>query len=233
MSLDPRTLRVVPYGRRPRSRGKTGRSRRLLIIAVLSAGVALVVLDPSIVGLGHADAAPGLSALQTRIVSIAESQVGYRTDPPDSYCNRYSAFWQSGTADCGNSNLDEQWCADFAAWVWRQAGASFTYKFVNGDINSSSASFYEWGMAHGTWHSYGSGYSPRPGDVAVYGLDRSTLVADHVAVVTSVSAGASAPNVVNGDGDRTGFSVVEEGSNQLFADTGASQARLSGFVSPL
>lgn len=231
MALIRRPPRVIPYGRRPSAKG--GGRRRLCIAIGIAGGMAIVALDPGIVGLGHASAAPELTALESRIVSLAESQVGYRTDPANSYCNRFSAYWQSGRTDCGNANLDEQWCADFAAWVWRQAGAQFTYEYENGDINSSSASFYEWGVAHATWHAYGSSYTPRPGDVAVYGLNRDTRVADHVAIVVSSGPGEAAPDVVNGDGDRTAFSVVEGGSNQLFADTGPDRARLSGFVSPL
>ena len=49
--------------------------------------------------------------------------MGYRTDPSDTYCNKFSAYWNAGVDDCGNDNLDEEWCADFAAWVWKQAGA--------------------------------------------------------------------------------------------------------------
>ena len=49
--------------------------------------------------------------------------MGYRTDPSDTYCNKFSAYWDAGVDDCGNGNLDEQWCADFAAWAWKQAGA--------------------------------------------------------------------------------------------------------------
>jgi hypothetical protein len=189
-------------------------------------------IDPAVIGLGRSSGGPQLPPLEQRIVSIAESQIGYRTDPSNTYCNRYSAYWVSGTADCANSNLDEEWCADFAAWVWRQAGVTFTYQFINGDVNSSSASFYEWGVANGTWHPIGDGYVPQPGDVAVYGLDAAALTAVHVAVVTSVTPGDAGPNVVNGDGDRTGFSVVEAGSDQIYADTHSHDARISGYVSP-
>lgn len=34
----------------------------------------------------------GLS-LRQRVVAIVNSQVGYRTDPSESYCNKFSAFW--------------------------------------------------------------------------------------------------------------------------------------------
>jgi hypothetical protein len=175
-----------------------------------------------------------MTPLQARIVSIAEGQVGYATDPADSYCNKFSAYWVSGTNDCGNANLDEQWCADFAAWVWKRAGATVDYQYINGDLNSSAASFYEWGMAHGTWHPVGAGYTPEPGDVAVYGLDVPALVAQHVAIVTSYTLGAGGPDVVNGDGDHTGYSVVETGEDEVVADIpDGAGAHLSGYVSPV
>ncbi|MCU1493870.1 MAG: hypothetical protein JWO62_1634 [Acidimicrobiaceae bacterium] len=116
-----------------------------------------------------------LSPLRRRIVALAESQLGYRTNPANTYCNKYSEYFISGVADCGNANLDEEWCADFAAWVWKRAGARVVYQYINGDLNASSASFYEWGVRMHTWHPVGSGYQPVPGDVAVYGLDVSTL----------------------------------------------------------
>jgi hypothetical protein len=54
-----------------------------------------------------------------------------------------------------------------------------------------------------------------------------------VAVVTAAVSGQRGPNVVNGDGDRTGFSVVEAGTDQYRADTGRRGAPVSGYVSPL
>ena len=43
---------------------------------------------------------------------------------------------------------------------------------------------------------------------------------------------ADAPDVINGDGDRTGFSVVETGTDQEYADVQGAGGRLSGYVSP-
>jgi len=195
-----------------------------LVAAVLGAGSALVA--------ARLDRAAALSPLRARIVAIAQGQVGYRTDPAASYCNKFSAYWNAGVDDCGNDNLDEEWCADFAAWVWKQAGAEVTYQLALGYLNGASASFYVWGMDHGTWHPVGSHYTPQPGDVAVYGLDTSAVTAVHVAVVTGDSGNDAAPDVVNGDGDRTGYSVVEIGTQQADADVKGKSAPLSGYVSP-
>ena len=191
---------------------------------MLGAGTALVA--------ARLDRSAGLSPLRARIVAVAEGQVGYTTDPASTYCNKFSAYWDAGADDCGNGNLGEEWCADFAAWAWKQAGAEVAYQLAPGYLNADSASFYVWGMDHGTWHPVGSGYTPQPGDVAVYGLDTGAVTAVHVAVVTGDTGNDAAPDVVNGDGDRTGYSVVEAGTNQAYADVKGKGAPLSGYVSP-
>ncbi|MGP0032605.1 MAG: CHAP domain-containing protein [Acidimicrobiales bacterium] len=193
-------------------------------IAILAALIAILV------AVTRALSGPPLSPLQARILAVAQSQVGYQTDPSNSYCNRFSAYWYAGS-DCGNGNYSEEWCADFAAWVWKQAGAEVTYELAPGYLNSSAASFYEWGVDHGTWHPVGSHYQPRTGDVAVYGLNAAADTAAHVAIVTGPGASDDAPDVINGDGDRTGFSVVEAENNEAYADVRGGGA-LSGYVSP-
>ena len=192
----------------------------------------IVVIGAAVLVERHIRRGPPLSPLRARIVSIAQGQVGYQTDPSDTYCNKFSAYWYAGVDDCGNDNLDEEWCADFAAWVWKQAGAEVNYQLAPGYLNGNSASFYVWGTDHGTWHPVTSGYTPQPGDVAVYGLDTSAVTAVHVAIVTAATGNAAAPDVINGDGDRTGYSVVEVGDNQAFADARQKDASLSGYVSP-
>ena len=89
------------------------------------------------------------------------------------------------------------------------------------------------GLANGEWHPATSGYVAAPGDVAVYGLSLGVHPsAVHVAIVTSDRSGRRGPDVVNGDGDRTGFSVVETGTDQVRADAGPGDSTLVGYVSP-
>ena len=168
-----------------------------------------------------------------RIVAIAQSQVGYSTEPTDSYCNKFSAYWNAGTPDCPSGEKSEEWCADFAAWAWHKAGVTFTYGYGPREINGAAVSFYEWGVANGEWHPASSGYVASPGDVAVYGLSLGAEPsAVHVAIVTGDASGQLGPDVVNGDGDRTGFSVVETGTDQVRADAGSGDSLLAGYVSP-
>jgi hypothetical protein len=223
---------------------RLGRRRRRRIVAVVLAiavvaAVAVVVerqvTRSSDQALSNSQNGVATASAQTRaaIVSFAQGQLGYSTDPTTTYCNKFSTYWVSGPADCGNSNRDEQWCADFAAWAWRMAGVPVIYQYINGDLNSSSASFYEWGVRHHTWHPVASGYVAQPGDVAVYGLNISALVAQHVAVVVSDTTGSSGPNAINGDGDHTGFSRVEYHADETNADiAGSGSAPLAGYVAP-
>lgn len=226
-----------------RRRGRRRRRNSTLVIAALAlvaGGLVVARTWPSsakptssgqngIIALGSSASLP----TRERIVTLAQGQLGYTTDPSNTYCNKFSAYWVAGPADCGNSNRDEQWCADFAAWAWRMAGVPLVYQFIHGDLNSSSASFYEWGIRYHTWHPVSSGYEPQPGDVAVYGLNISSMVAQHVAVVVSFTPGSSGPNAINGDGDHTGFSRVEYQTNEYNADAaGTGTAPLDGYVSP-
>jgi hypothetical protein len=224
-------------GRARRSVRRPKRGRRVLIPALALVAILLIVYGGS--GTPRSFALPSRArlagmSLGRRIVVIAQSQLGYSTSPPDSYCNKFSAYWGAGAASCAGGESSEEWCADFAAWAWRKAGVPFVYGFAVGELNAAAASFYEWGVAHGTWHPAWSGYRALPGDVAVYGLSLgASTSAAHVAIVTGDPPGQRGPDVVNGDGDRTGFSVVEAGSDQLRADAGHGQgALLAGYVSP-
>lgn len=217
---------------------KPGRRRRLVFVAGLAVVVLAIILS-SAPGTSRSFRLPGRTVLAgmavgQRIVAIAHSQVGYRTDPTDSYCNKFSAYWGAGVSSCPGGDTSEEWCADFAAWAWQKAGIAVPYGYGPGDLNAGAISFYRWGVDHDTWHPVDSGYRASAGDVAVYGLNLGTYPsAGHVAIVVDDPPGRRGPDVINGDGDRTGFSVVDAGSDQFRADTGHHQdALLAGFVSP-
>jgi hypothetical protein len=205
-----------------------------------SSAVVIVLLATLPRAFGNTDSFPmpseatlaGLS-VPHRIVAVAESQVGYSAEPSASYCNKFSAYWNAGTPGCPGGEKSEEWCADFAAWAWQKAGVDFTYGYGPEEINGAAVSFYEWGVANGEWHPATSGWVATPGDVAVYGLSLGAVPsAVHVAIVTGDAPGQPGPDVVNGDGDRTGFSVVETGTDQALADAGNGDSVLSGYVSP-
>lgn len=233
-------------GERPRGtkrrRPSTVRSRRVRRRRLgLILGVVIVVVGALRGLLGSSDpyrlpskaSLAGLS-LRQRIVTIANSQVGYSTNPSHSYCNKFSAYWKAGATTCPGGERSEEWCADFAAWAWQKAGVHFSYGYRPGEINGGAVSFYKWGIANGDWHPAHSGYVAAPGDVAVYGLSLyPEPSATHVAIVTTDPPGKPGPNVINGDGDRTGFSVADTGTDQVRADAGHHEdSALAGYVSP-
>lgn len=214
------------------------RRRRLLAVAAVATVVAVVLVASGLFAGSRSLRPPDRTALagmslSQRIVALADSQVGYATNPSGSYCNKFSAYWNAGSLSCPGGEASEQWCADFAAWAWRKAGVPFAYGYGPGEINAGAVSFYEWGVTHGRWHPASSGYKAAPGDVAVYGLRLGAIpAAAHVAIVVDDPPGQRGPDVINGDGDRTGFSVVETGSDQVRADSGHGHAVLAGYVSP-
>lgn len=211
--------------------------RLVLIVGAGAVAFGLLAASHDVVGESRAFPLPSEASLATlsvpqRIAAIARSQVGYRTDPSNSYCNKFSGYWGAGEV-CSNGDTSEEWCADFAAWAWRKAGVRFTYGYGPGEINGGAASFYKWAVANDTWHPAGSTYGAVPGDVAVYGL---SLGADpraaHVAIVIRDLSGHRGPDVVNGDGNQTAFSAVETGGEQQDIRVGRKHYRLAGYASP-
>ena len=68
---------------------------------------------------------------------------------------------------------------------------------------------------------------------SVYGLSLGAVPsAVHVAIVTDDAPGQPGPDVVNGDGDRTGFSRVETGTDELQVEVGQDRFTLAGYASP-
>ena len=99
---------------------------------------------------------PSPSPLRARIVTVAESQLGYRTDPADSYCNKFSAYWDAGTATCGIGPAQRGVVRRLRRLgLASRPAPTVTYELTTGDLNAASASFYVWGVDHGTWHPAG------------------------------------------------------------------------------
>jgi CHAP domain-containing protein len=120
-------------------------------------------------------------------------------------CDPYSTLVgaQSSNADgCDHTanftvgNQNEAWCADFAKWVWQQAG-------VTQDMNTITAqagSFYDWGLRQKQALRPGRG-TPAAGDAVVFyppGPIGPGTLADHVGIVTAVHPGGTV-DLVNGD----------------------------------
>jgi hypothetical protein len=150
------------------------------------------------------------STIGQSIANIALAQVGVSDTPAVTTfdgvdCDPYTpmAGALSPNADgCGldsTFNLEdenEQWCSDFAKWVWQQAGV--TTDMIA--INAGAGSFYDWGAAQHEPLGVDAG-TPVPGDAVVFfppGAIATPAYADHVGIVTGVNSGGTV-NLVNGD----------------------------------
>ena len=152
----------------------------------------------------------GTATTGQRIAGIALSQVGVGATPAMTNfgtvdCDPYSTLVgaQSPNADgCGLDphfkieNQNEEWCSDFAKWVWQQAGVTVDMN----TINAGAVSYYDWGLDQGETMVPDSG-TPAVGDAVVFfppgPVTRSTY-ADHVGIVTGVNPDGTV-NMANGD----------------------------------
>jgi hypothetical protein len=114
-----------------------------------------------------------------RAASYDQQHKFFETDPNGSYCNPFTAaFGRGSTAGCRPGWSAEEWCSDFAQYVWQVSGVH-----TNG-ITGWAASFVIWGAAHHRVQ-LGTHFTPEPGDAIVWGT-RSPLYGTHVAIIVGV-----------------------------------------------
>jgi hypothetical protein len=121
--------------------------------------------------------------LERRIALIAtgfdQQHRGFQTTPPGSDCNPFTAsFGRGSSSGCPPRSAAEEWCSDFAQYVWRSAGVPTT------GITGWSATFVTWGALHHRVQ-FGTHFKARVGDAIVWGT-RNPLYGTHVAIIVSV-----------------------------------------------
>jgi hypothetical protein len=107
-------------------------------------------------------------ASSSRIVRIAESQIGQGENPPGSECTIFGPC--------------EEWCALFASWVWIKAGVPLAGSTAE---YGYSGSLYTWTEEHGG-RVLPASATPSPGDLGFYGSGPGPGESDHVGVVQRV-----------------------------------------------
>jgi hypothetical protein len=113
-------------------------------------------------------------------------------------------FSPNGCASSGGVRLvDNDWCADFAKYVWKGAGVTHASESEDsgGVLTGMASSFRDYGMTYGTWHSRASGYVPAPGDSLVFDWEGDGVI-DHVGIVSS--ADSSTINTIEGNSGTPG-----------------------------
>jgi hypothetical protein len=116
-------------------------------------------------------------------VGVAESPLGSNTIPGNPY----------------GSN-SHSWCADFATWVWQQAGVSIPHYSFTGDI-------WTWGSnAANQGHVRAAGETPKVGDLVLYGTGPSTTATStHVNIIVKVGASGSYATIGGNESDRVSY----------------------------
>lgn len=171
-----------------------------------------------------------VQAIVATAVSQDQDNQGVVETPPGSNCNPYTAYFGRGsTSGCAPGTSAEEWCADFAEWVWTTAGIDTT------GIDGLAYSFVSWGEARtGAWFP-GATNDPEPGDAVVWG-DAATESAVHVGIVVGVQDGSI--DVVSGN---AGPSIDAAGDVDAVWDSGYFDPATStvdgepiiGYVSPV
>ncbi len=188
-------------------------SRTTTLRRSLGAAVAIVVSTIALVGLVPSAAH---AADRGAIVQQAESQLnidGHNHEIGGYNCNFFTSYYGAGSAGCSNGWRTEEWCADFARFVWGQSGVAYT-----GELNAAAASFYSYGANHGTWHG-GDLDGIQPGDAIVFGLSGGW--AAHVAIYVGDS------NVISGNAGPNTNSVYKQLTSSL------SGLGISGYSRPV
>lgn len=138
------------------------------------------------------------------IASIAEGQIG-------GTCSNYYGCPFSG-----------EWCAEFARWVWSQAGVNVS------SLTAAAASFYDYGKNNGTLSN-----TPQVGDAVVYGYNTSIDYAQHVALVTNVDTAHHTIIDVGGN-EGGGAGVVQEDGPYDWTVGGSPTGQvISGYIAPI
>ena len=109
-----------------------------------------------------------------RIVAAAAGEIGQTEQPPGSNNSPRIAEYRSATE--GNPGPGP-WCAYFASWAARQAGAPVG---DHGQGFGSVDALYAWAQSAGRAYTASSGRTPQPGDLIVFN--------EHIGIVEGVDA---------------------------------------------
>lgn len=174
-------------------------------------------------------ASAGFVGLIPRIVLTAVSQDQFHAHvedtPAGSNCNPFTASFNRGsTLGCAKGTATEEWCSDFAQWVWLNAGIDTT------GITGASKTFVSWGRSRLQFLA-GLHATPAVGDAVVWGV-LNPLWGAHVGIVIGVK-GKQIDVVSGNSGPYAVASAVWNSGWFLPATEKAQGDPIIGFVSPV
>ncbi|MFC8790337.1 FG-GAP-like repeat-containing protein [Streptomyces cinereoruber] len=158
--------------------------------------LATAALAPALV---FAGAQPASASVGSTIMGIAAQNLG--NGPCDTNSAGGSGYYNS---------CNEAWCADFAKWVWAQAGV---------DVTGLTAAAGSFGQYNGGLKS-----TPHVGDAVVFNYNGAGA-ADHVALVKSINADGTITTI---GGNQSGAVTQGTIKNGYY-----NTQRVDGYVSPI
>ena len=163
-------------------------------------------------------AADPAADVRQRIVSIAQAEVAKEvketrkdTDSAGNIVRYRSAVTGPGE----NPDLAEPWCADFASWVSKEAGAPIG---IDGRGEDYTVALLKWAKEHDRWRPR-EGSDPKPGDLVMIDWQGGQDV-DHVAIVEKVEDGRV--HTIGGN----------ESNRVKRASYAVGDAKMMGFITP-
>lgn len=159
------------------------------------------------------------------VVALAQANIG------GSACGTNSLGGKGFASSCyGNGGLPEYWCADFARWVWGNAGAD------TGGLTAAAGSFYVYGQQHGTLSN-----TPSVGAAVVFNY-KGGGYADHVALVSAVHPDGTIETISGDWGGQSGSQAYFASTAHVVANgrfggavgswSGATGMTISGYIQP-
>lgn len=134
-----------------------------------------------------------LSQTRQNIVCQAQQELSTWENQPN-YNSPYPKFTYAATGFLKyTDNNYEEWCADFASWIYNAAGDPFSGGSSGGWRLPAVASIHDLGLQNQKfqWHSENSGYTPQPGDLALYYDASQSNPWAHVNIFISSTGGQS------------------------------------------
>lgn len=205
----------------------------MLLVAGLAGGA---VVGGSLTTTASAASSPLRADIVTRATAEKNNPKHNREAPKN--CNFYSGYWKtSGDNICSTSTggvkwRANNWCSDFARYVWKKSGAK-TKK-----IDPWAGSFYRAAKSGtGTWHKRGS-YVPKPGDAVLYDWDggkpslgNNGWDVDHVGLVVKYRKSGKKLTTIEGNTTKTSSGNGKEGVFQR-SRSNTERGDVVGYVSP-
>jgi hypothetical protein len=148
-------------------------------------------------------------ASSSRIVRVAESQIGQGEHPESSNCTIYGPC--------------EEWCSLFASWVWQHAGVPLPGSTA---VYGYSGSLYTWAREHGG-RILPPSARPLPGDAVFYG--HSPEESAHVGVVQRVYPDGRITTI---EGNYAGHVTLVGPFKPAQATNAGEAARIYGYAQP-